>query len=234
MQHIYKITLFIALLFSTQASYAAASKEENIGIISGAIIGGATSGPVGIVVGAVLGAKFGDILFIKSKEINLLQESLHESHTSVFNFEKELKQLNNEIIFLKESSKPELESLLQAGINMDLLFRTDESSLVNLTTNRLLEMAKILSTMESIRIQLDGFADERGNEEYNLNLSEKRVDFVRDILISAGIQKDRISSSAHGESIAHSPDEDSYALERKVSIKLFIDDTKSFAASSFK
>ena len=42
--------------------------------------------------------------------------------------------------------------------------------------------------------------------------------------MSAGVHPTRISSSAHGEAIAQNPDVDSYALERRVSVKLFIDE----------
>ena len=65
--------------------------------------------------------------------------------------------------------------------------------------------------MPQIRIQLDGFADERGDETYNFGLSEKRVDFVRGRCISAGVAPERIAASAHGESVA---DDDSVVLNR--------------------
>ena len=85
--------------------------------------------------------------------------------------------------------------------------------------------------MPDIRIQLDGFADERGDEDYNLGLSEKRVNFVRQQFVAAGVDPDRIDASAHGESAAADDSIDSYALERRVSVRLFIDDAQSLAAN---
>jgi outer membrane protein OmpA-like peptidoglycan-associated protein len=85
--------------------------------------------------------------------------------------------------------------------------------------------------MPDIRVQLDGFADERGDSDYNLHLSQKRVDFVREQLISAGIDPSRIRASAHGEAPAQDDTVDSYALERRVSLKLFIDNSPSFASN---
>ena len=84
--------------------------------------------------------------------------------------------------------------------------------------------------MPKVFIQLDGFADERGDEGYNRALSEKRVQFVRDLFISAGVDAKRISSSAHGESAAQDENIDSLAMERRVSVKLFIDGTQSLAS----
>jgi outer membrane protein OmpA-like peptidoglycan-associated protein len=85
--------------------------------------------------------------------------------------------------------------------------------------------------MPDIKIQLDGFADERGDEDYNLKLSGKRVEFVREQFVAAGVHPDRINVSAHGESAAQDATVDSFALERRVSVKLFISDAPSLAAN---
>jgi OOP family OmpA-OmpF porin len=80
-------------------------------------------------------------------------------------------------------------------------------------------------------VQLDGFADERGDERYNQLLSEQRVNFIRDQLVAAGIDASRITAAAHGESPAQDDSIDSYALERRVSLTLYADDVTSFAAN---
>jgi outer membrane protein OmpA-like peptidoglycan-associated protein len=85
--------------------------------------------------------------------------------------------------------------------------------------------------MSGLRVQLDGFADERGDPDYNQRLSQQRVDHVREQLIAAGVDPARIRATAHGEVAAADDAPDSYALERRVSLKLFIDDSPSFAAN---
>jgi outer membrane protein OmpA-like peptidoglycan-associated protein len=87
--------------------------------------------------------------------------------------------------------------------------------------------------MPDIYIRLDGFADERGDADYNQVLSQKRVDYVREQLISAGVESSRISVAAHGEAPAQDDTPDSYALERRVSLHLFIDDTEAFASTPY-
>ena len=72
--------------------------------------------------------------------------------------------------------------------------------------------------MPDIHIQLDGFADERGDDAYNQQLSERRVQFIRDQFVAAGVHPDRIDVNAHGESAAQDETLDSYALERRVSV----------------
>lgn len=218
------IALLALLALSTQSAFAAASKEENIGVGTGAVIGAVAGGPVGFIIGAAFGAKIGDSMHKKSDQIDVLQENLRGAEHSVAQLERGVDELNGEIEHLQNVSRPELVSLMQAGINMDLLFRTDEYALTDVTGDRLTQMAATLANMPGIRIQLDGFADERGAEKYNQALSERRVEFVRNLLVSAGVHPTRISSSAHGESVAQDASIDSLALVRRVSVKLYIED----------
>lgn len=219
------------LALGSQSAMAAASKEENIGIGSGAVVGALAGGPVGFIIGAAIGAKLGDNAHKKSERIGSLQSSLQASQQSVATLERDIDDLNSEVQHLQSVARPELVALMQAGIDMDLLFRTDEYALTDTTGNRLAQLASSIASMKGVRIQLDGFADERGDSVYNHALSEKRVEFVRNLFIGAGVHPTRISTSAHGESVAQVQNLDSYALERRVSVKLFIDETQSLASN---
>ena len=231
MRYTTTITLATILALGSQTASAAASKEENISVGSGAVIGVLAGGPVGLIIGAAIGAKVGETIHEKSDQIETLQVSLDDKERSVLILERNVDELSGEVASLQTIARPELVSLMQAGIDMDLLFRTDEFALTDSTGDRLAEMAGTLANMTDVRIQLDGFADERGDEIYNHELSERRVEFVRNLFINAGVHPTRISTSAHGESVAQNPDVDSYALERRVSVKLFIDGTQSVAAN---
>jgi outer membrane protein OmpA-like peptidoglycan-associated protein len=230
--------LVLALITASPAFAAAASREENIGVGSGAIIGAAAGGPIGFIIGAAIGARIGDKAHQKSETIDDLSGSLKASRGDVASLQHEVRTLNGDIDSLsaelgriQEIDRPELLNLMQAGIAMDLLFRTDEHVLADTTGGRLAELASSVAAMPDIRVQLDGFADERGDSDYNLKLSQKRVEFVRDQLVSAGVKPSRIQVSAHGEAVAQDDTVDSYALERRVSLKLFIDHSPSFASN---
>ncbi len=207
------------------------SKEETIGVGSGAVIGAFAGGPVGFIFGAAIGAKIGDTMHQKNNELDSLHVSLVDSRNAVSSLEDDIDTLGNEITRLRGVARPELVNLMQAGIAMDLLFRTDEFSLADTTGDRLAELAATLASMPDIRIQLDGFADERGDEKYNFELSEKRVEFVRGLFVLAGVHPDRIKVAAHGESVAQDDTVDSFALERRVSVTLSIDDAPSLASN---
>ena len=226
------MTASISILFAVPSQAATkTSKEESIGVGSGALIGAVVGGPVGLVFGAAIGARIGDNVHQKNERIEDLQGSVASSGNTVTRLENDIDALSGEIERLQNVARPELIGLLQAGIAMDLLFRTDEAVLADTTGDRLAQLAGTLASMSDIHIQLDGFADERGDSDYNLGLSERRVQFIHDQLVAAGVHPDRINVSAHGESAAQDETLDSYALERRVSVKLFIDNTLSLAAN---
>ena len=233
--------VFVGLLVSiiSLPVYAErSSKEESTGIGLGAVIGAAAGGPVGLIAGAALGAKIGDNVHERSSQIESLSTSLNDSRRQVASLEENLRSLDGEIRTLdgelrdaREFAKPELLMLLAAGIEMDLLFRTDEDTLSPTISGKLGELAASLVNNADIHIRLDGFADERGDAVYNHELSGRRAEHVRDLLVATGIDNSRISINAHGESPAVDANVDSFALERRVSMTLFTTDARSVAVS---
>lgn len=220
----------ITALAAVAPAIANASKEENVGVGTGAVIGAIAGGPVGLILGAAIGSKVGDTMYQKNAEIDTLSASLDTSRSRVAALNTNIETLSLEIGRLQDTARPELVRLLQAGITMDLLFRTDEHVLTDTTGGRLAELAGVLADMPDVRIELSGFADERGDETYNFELSQQRVEFVRDQLMAVGISQERISANAFGEAPAQDDTPDSYALERRVNMTVFIDDSPSFAA----
>jgi len=50
-----------------------------------------------------------------------------------------------------------------------------------------------------VKLEIKGYADELGPEDYNMKLSEKRAKAVYDVLIAAGIDAGRITYKGYGE-----------------------------------
>jgi outer membrane protein OmpA-like peptidoglycan-associated protein len=215
----------IAALTAAPAFAEGTSKEESIGVGAGAVIGGFAGGPVGIILGAALGAKLGDEMYQRDTEIDHLSASLQGSKEQVTKLERDIDALGGDIERIQAESRPELLSLLQAGIEMDLLFRTDEHVLADSTGSRLQQLAASLAQMPDVFVRLDGFADTRGK------LSVKRAEHVKHVLLANGVPANRISVKGHGESPAADDNVDSFAFERKVSLTLYIDNSPSFAAN---
>ena len=58
---------------------------------------------------------------------------------------------------------------------------------------------QVLMAHPNLVIQIAGNADERGPDEYNLALGERRAVSVRDYLVSRGISADRLQTVSYGE-----------------------------------
>jgi peptidoglycan-associated lipoprotein len=69
----------------------------------------------------------------------------------------------------------------------------------------------------SIRVTVEGHADSRGTNEYNLALGERRGAAVKDYLASLGIAADRILAISKGEEqpVCTEMSESCYAMNRR-------------------
>ena len=214
------------------------SKEEGVGVGAGAVVGAAIGGPAGAVIGAAIGAKVGNSFHKRGEAVEELSSELTSNRDEMRRLQADVDvltsdngELADDLRELQTVARPELLSLMQAGIEMDLLFRTDEDVLSTETGERIQSLASSVKSLSDVYIRLDGFADERGDADYNQKLSERRAAYVRDMLVAGGIPAERIKINAHGESAAADDDVDSYALERKVSLTLFVPESPSFASN---
>lgn len=68
-----------------------------------------------------------------------------------------------------------------------------------------------------VRIQIEGHCDERGTNEYNLALGDRRAKGTKDYLVSLGIEAGRISTISFGEEKPLDPghNEDAWAKNRR-------------------
>jgi len=63
------------------------------------------------------------------------------------------------------------------------------------------EVAQALKDNPSIRVRVEGHTDSRGNDAFNLKLSQRRSESVRTFLISAGVASDRMEPRGYGETV---------------------------------
>ncbi|HEX8614736.1 MAG TPA: OmpA family protein [Telluria sp.] len=74
------------------------------------------------------------------------------------------------------------------------------SATLNVTQTRLDEIAAALTADPSITdVDITGYADRLGSEQYNLKLSERRANAVRDYLVAKGIDGARLKAYGKGE-----------------------------------
>ena len=81
----------------------------------------------------------------------------------------------------------------------DILFDFDKSAIRSNETTKVADIAAYVQKNPTSMVGLDGYADPRGTDKYNQALSERRVNSIRDALLSAGVTRDKIQTGAFGE-----------------------------------
>jgi peptidoglycan-associated lipoprotein len=81
----------------------------------------------------------------------------------------------------------------------DVYFDFDKSDLTDTGRAVLQKNSTWLNKWASTRISIEGHADDRGTNEYNLALGERRAAVIRDYLASLGIPASRIDTVSKGE-----------------------------------
>jgi OmpA-OmpF porin, OOP family len=100
-----------------------------------------------------------------------------------------------------------------------VFFEFDKAILVESSKPLLTEVADtLLAHPELKKIEIAGHTDNRGSDAYNLDLSQRRVETVRDYLIARGVAPDRLVAKGYGESVLldKADTEEAHALNRRV------------------
>lgn len=107
----------------------------------------------------------------------------------------------------------EVRNMLAALIHFDY----DKSALRADDQSALDQKVAILQANSAVRIRISGHCDERGSDEYNLALGNRRATAAKQYLVSHGIDAGRIETVSYGEErpIATGHDEDSWAQNRR-------------------
>ncbi|MBN1223616.1 MAG: peptidoglycan-associated lipoprotein Pal [Candidatus Aminicenantes bacterium] len=105
-------------------------------------------------------------------------------------------ELSEEEIFMRKSLE-EINTEKPLGMinfDYDKYFIRDDAKPI-LESN-----AAWLSKWKTVKLLIEGHCDERGTEEYNLALGEKRAKSTMDYLVSLGISADRLKIISYGKS----------------------------------
>jgi len=81
----------------------------------------------------------------------------------------------------------------------DVYFNYDSAKITPLAAQTLKENADLLKANPNVKILLVGSASPEGTTEYNLKLSERRANAVKEFLVKEGISVDRLETKAAGE-----------------------------------
>lgn len=121
----------------------------------------------------------------------------------------------------KDASDSELRRMWIQFDNVDFAHdstdRLDEKSL-----EQLHNIAEILKNYPDVKVRIAGLADSTGSRVVNREISEKRADYVKSVLVKDGVKADRISTRGFGEELATVPADATdaqRAIDRSIAIR---------------
>ncbi|MCC7299452.1 MAG: peptidoglycan-associated lipoprotein Pal [Verrucomicrobia bacterium] len=109
------------------------------------------------------------------------------------------------------------------GMFAPVYFDYDSSQVASTERSKIETVAKHLKQNNSVAVIIEGNCDERGSNEYNLTLGERRAQAVRDYLAGLGIGADRIQTKSYGEEkpVNAGHDEEAWAANRRGEFVLY-------------
>jgi outer membrane protein OmpA-like peptidoglycan-associated protein len=86
----------------------------------------------------------------------------------------------------------------------------------------LLNVRDFLQANETIRMEIRGHTDNEGDERYNLELSQRRAERVRQFLVKNGVAESRLDVLGMGESVPLLPNDNEAARARNRRIEFVV------------
>jgi outer membrane protein OmpA-like peptidoglycan-associated protein len=137
----------------------------------GALVGGGKGALIGAGVGALAGGSVGLYLDKQAKELRELEAA-------------EVKRTENGLLVQMKG---------------DILFASGSSALKSQSIDDLQKMGDILAKYGDDRIRVEGYTDSQGGNAYNEELSLRRADAVKRVLVGRGVQEKQITALGMGK-----------------------------------
>jgi peptidoglycan-associated lipoprotein len=107
-----------------------------------------------------------------------------------------------------------LDHAARATLEERISFAFDQWDLTPVAREKLSAKAEILRSVPNLSLRIEGHADERGSDEYNLALSHRRAAAAMRFLVNQGIAQDRLETVGYGEEQPLDSDENEAAWAR--------------------
>jgi peptidoglycan-associated lipoprotein len=100
----------------------------------------------------------------------------------------------------------------------DVYYEFDSYTLTAEAREILRANAEWIKANPSVRVEIEGHADDRGTNEYNLALGAQRAQIARDFVVALGVSEERLSTISYGEElvVCREPTEACWQRNRRV------------------
>ena len=93
----------------------------------------------------------------------------------------------------------ELERAMEALRNVSVFFEFDSSTLTSEAKDKLSTVGSVLAKYPDLKVRIEGNCDERGSEQYNLALGQRRADAAKRYLTSMGAHDKQLTAISFGD-----------------------------------
>ena len=93
----------------------------------------------------------------------------------------------------------ELEKAMEALRNVSVFFEFDSSTLTSEAKDKLSAVGTVLAKYPALKVRIEGNCDERGSEQYNLALGQRRADAAKRYLTSMGAHDRQLTAISFGD-----------------------------------
>ena len=142
--------------------------------------------------------------------------------------EQSAQQASQQTEQVRERLRQQLNQVLQTTetargliVNMsDVLFDFNKFTLKPEAREKLAKVSGILLAYPNLKVQVEGYTDNIGSDEYNQKLSEQRADGVREYLVSQSVTDGNVTAKGYGKSnaVADNSTNDGRAKNRRVEL----------------
>jgi peptidoglycan-associated lipoprotein len=98
-----------------------------------------------------------------------------------------------------QMARIKMQQAIDALSKDDVYFDYDKSDLLDAAKATLAKKAQFLTANPDIRVTIEGSCDERGSNEYNLGLGERRAASAKQYLVSLGVKQANLDTVTYGE-----------------------------------
>jgi len=138
---------------------------------------------------------------------NALKAEADRAETDRQRAEADRQQAEKEKAQLRERLRQQLNTILETRetargliVNIsDVLFDFNKYTLKPAAREKMAKVSGILLAYPGLKIQLEGHTDSIGSDDYNMKLSEKRAEAVRDYLIHQSVPPDSVTATGLGK-----------------------------------
>ena len=126
-------------------------------------------------------------------------------------------EVAEEVVVEEEVAVAPVPKIPDAVMQEDIYFEFDKSTLTPAAQDNLMQKAEWLRENPDATVTIGGHCDERGTNEYNLALGDRRAESAKAFLVDLGIDAFRLTTISYGEERPVDPrhNEEAWAKNRR-------------------